>query len=396
MMRKPPGRHTVKKHRRQGKPVKTYKRGSGKLLNKTRSQGQREKLFISSLQASKIVRSRHPRNQQEHEARNVKIHSLPIGAHGGKKPEVTFERDKKDGPNPMNPTVRRNEGKEWDQKRDEARLNKRILDPTNPTHQGMWMDHPERYDMADVDTPFRDDDVITLFRGIRGRSGYKKYLREYNNQVSGLGQYWTGNIQVARLYATRGTVTITDGPTLSGMDKWVDEKLKSQREQRKNLKDFGVPLESIYHGVIFKYDAQGREINVYNPEGIPHEMEARQAEMKYKGKQMDLPLSEKYPGIEIGFIKGITGRTVEWHKVTKDMEDKTLYDIAKLKPTRISPIKPVKEVIKHITYTPKYATKPRTVEVIKVTTESEGKVQVAKEPSRRTKWILDQIKGERK
>ena len=348
----------------------------------------------ADLRAAKMLKSRHPIPQREFEARNVIIHSPEMSRFAEAK-GVEFKRDKEGGPNPMAPVVRRvDKGKEWDQKRDEARLNKRVLDPTNPTHQAMWMDHPERYDMADVDTPFRDDDEITLFRGVRGQV-HKKKLSEYNRPDEGLGQYWTGNIQVARMYAVKGTVTIDSAIQFSGLDKHVTDKLESQREQRKNLGEFGIPLERTFVGVLFKYDAKGKEINVYNPEGLPHEMEARQSSLRFLPWQNKLTLAEKYPGLEVGFIKGRKGRTVEWHSVTKKMEENNLGEIVLQKPTRISKIKPVKERVREVTYKPKYE-KEKTVTVYNVSADSEGKVQVASVPSESTKEKLDYRKRTKK
>ncbi len=259
----------------------------------------------------------------------------------------------------------------WDKERDLKLMNKKVLDPTNPQHLAMWKKNPGKYDLADVDTPFRDDDEITLFRGIAGqyykREPEKRLLRVYNDPTKGVGLCWTGNINVARIYAvmsTEGmTTTIADIKTpkwgLAGLDKGIPEKIKYRKED----------VQPPYYGVLFKYQAKGREIATYNPAMLPFEMEGRMQKFYYP--QDEWSLVKKYPGLEMGFVQ--ESGNIAWHKVKKHHEDMTLPEISKEEPYKTEKIKPLKLLKSDITN--KYYVKGRSSGSVKVATKPSGKAE---------------------
>ena len=217
-------------------------------------------------------------------------------------------------------------------KLDLVKSNKRLLDPTNPVHWDRYLRDPGRYDMADFDTPARDKDRIEIFRGLQIK--YDRTISDLNRPM-GLGKSWTGDIHVARFYAIRGTTDVKSPQDLKFWDEKCDKLVEEINKTKK------VP----WVGVIVRYVAKGKEVTEYNPESFPWEQEARMSKgVAGKGK----PLAERYPGLEIGFLKGPHGRRVEWHKIRPEDEHVSLSEIAKRKPDRVTVIPRVKEVKKDV------------------------------------------------
>ncbi len=356
-MRKTPGRHIVKKHKREGSPVRSYRRGKGKLSKRDVLRARGDELFIKSLSRSRS--RREPRNARTLKAsKKFRVDRRTA--------DYVATLDIRSPPQPKTIHVDRL-GVKWDKERDLKLMNKRILDPTNPQHLALWKKDPGQYDLADVDTPFRDDDEITLFRGIAGqyykREPERRLLKSYNTHVKGVGLCWTGNINVARIYAVHSTAgittTIADVKTpkwgLAGLDRGIVEKIKYRKW------DVSPP----YYGVLFKYQAKGREIAVYNPAMLPFEMEGRMQKFHYPRDEW--PLFRKYPGLEMGFVQ--ESGNIAWHKVKKHHENMTLLEISKEKPYKTEKVKPLKLVKSDITN--KYY----------VTGRSSGSVKVATKPS---------------
>lgn len=216
--------------------------------------------------------------------------------------------------------------------RDVKTLNKNLLNPTDPVSREKWAKNPGRYDLVDYDTPNRNDDVITLYRGIRG-SNSDMLLSEFvynKTNYNTLGNCWTGNEHVARLYGIRGVTDIGNSNHLVAYDTAIQSIIDENNTIYKKP----------YHGLIFRFNARGEYVTGYNPSMFPYEYEAR---IQIPKSVNEKTFSHMYPNLEVGFIKGDEGRRVEWHKVRKGVLNKTLKEISEMKPKSVEDMMPVKK-----------------------------------------------------